>query len=186
MYERDRQTDTAWRHRPCSCIASRGKNLVWLDINYFENKCSFDQNDRITLYRYVNLQVWTSMLLFTRPPVRHWRRQHNGRWLWTTGSKRRTTFTTVDNTGARLTTAVVWGQTDVEQEAVLIFAFETRISTKGIHEKDLNERENQHSIVTVGLSCLMFEIWPWDGQRTYDERRTDSLVGSPAKQSKFS
>jgi len=69
---------------------------------------------------------------------------------------------------------------------VLIFAFETRISTKGIHEKDLNERENQHSIVTVGLSCFVFEILPWDGQRTYDERRTDSLVGSPAKQSKFS
>ena len=25
MNERDRQTDTAWRHRPCLCIASRGK-----------------------------------------------------------------------------------------------------------------------------------------------------------------
>jgi len=29
MYERDRQTDTAWRHRPRLCIASRGKNENW-------------------------------------------------------------------------------------------------------------------------------------------------------------
>jgi len=37
---------------------------------------------------------------------RLWRRQHNGRWLWTTGSERRTPFATSDDT-SRETTVVL-------------------------------------------------------------------------------
>jgi len=41
------------------------------------------------------------------PPVRLRRRQHNGRWLWTTDSERRSLFTTVDNTGGETTVCLV-------------------------------------------------------------------------------
>jgi len=32
------------------------------------------------------------------PPIRLWHHQHNGRWLWTTDSDRRTPLRTIDNT----------------------------------------------------------------------------------------
>jgi len=41
------------------------------------------------------------------PPIRRWLCHHNGRRLRTTGSERRTSFTTVDNTGGE--TKVVLG-----------------------------------------------------------------------------
>jgi len=34
-------------------------------------------------------------------PVRLWRRQHNGRRLWTAASERRSPFTTVENAARR-------------------------------------------------------------------------------------
>jgi len=73
------------------------------------------------LFNYTSYDTWGTIIV-TRssyyekkqadsPLVRLWRRQRNGRWLWTTGSERRTSFTTVDNTGSETTDGLLgWQQ----------------------------------------------------------------------------
>jgi len=51
------------------------------------------------LHDYISDEIGTR----TRGWIRFRRHQHNRRWLWTTGSERRTSFITVDNTGGETT-----------------------------------------------------------------------------------
>ena len=130
------------------------------------------------------------------PAVWLWRCQHNGRRLWTTGSDRRSLFTTVDNADgkttvcARLTAAVIWLMTSRTEGCIDIYAyfvFETRNLPSG---RIWMQQQNQQcqllkcSVATMGPSCLVFQIWPWNGQWTddgrTDERPTSATVAYPA------
>ena len=75
----------------------------------------------------------------------------------------------------------LWADAKVEKEAVLmidhIFLFETRISPDRAPGEDLNAATEsavpnsiECYIVTMSLSCLVFDIWPRDGHRK-DRRR---------------
>jgi len=61
----------------------------------------------------------------------------------------------------------------------LFFTWNQNISGEGVSGEDLNvptESVVPTSTVTMGLPCLVFEIWPLDGQQrcTKDGRRTDN------------
>jgi len=81
-----------------------------------------------------------------------------------------------DDGRARFTTVVVWRQ--VTGDSV-----ETWISRQGSVWEDLNAATESPmptswkcSTVTIGLFCLVSEIWPRDGQRTAEDGMTTTTI----------
>jgi len=124
------------------------------------------------------------------PPAWLWHRQRNGQWLWTTRSK---LLHSVYNSWQHLRFDNSRWSSSVDDSCCLMpsqsagrikvwtlfFTWNQNISGEGVSGEDLNvptESVVPTSTVTMGLPCLVFEIWPLDGQQrcTKDGRRTDN------------
>ena len=106
--------------------------------------------------------------------------QRNRRWVLTTGSDGRTLLRTVVNTCFMTTVPFCWrgltpgptgGRINIKWTYFFIWK-ENIYHAAGASGEDLNAAtamptSSQCPVVTVGLSCLVFEIWPPDGQQTY-------------------
>ena len=172
-----------WRH----CINFKSCNYVsCLYVSYILNLGLFLIIN--PLYREtVGIKIWylsqtdrgweqeyRIAIIAGAPRVRLCRRQHNGRWL-------SATVRSVALCLQQLTTPAVWrrsarliqlwslttSRTEDRSNICTYSVLETRISAQGASGEDLNTTAESAtptyrscSLVSMGLSCLVFEIWP--------------------------
>jgi len=95
---------STWRYR-CVLIKKNnhrlhGSTLRLSAMYIFRHQTVNISSISLTEFYYNNIAMRTEAV---PRPVWRWRHQHNGRWLWTTGSERRTSITTVGSSGDEMT-----------------------------------------------------------------------------------